>query len=228
MGSHSGLQGIRPAAAVDLGILPAAELSQPGSQMHTSNRLACHPCSNRISATSRTAVYGPVRTVVWRGGAARLPPIPIRGHGGYNQRLHCRAAIGGQAVSRFRCRLRDLARDHGRRRIVGARRWRTKASTRRPLRKPAYRPFVGPGPAERALHLARRKELCVAPPGIAWRGERRGRRHARFLAFASGLLPRMSANCSSPSSTSDRTDDWHGVPHFCHELFTMALFLSTK
>ena len=26
---------------------------------------------------SRTVVYGPVRTVVWEGGAARLLPIPI-------------------------------------------------------------------------------------------------------------------------------------------------------
>jgi hypothetical protein len=36
--------------------------------------LACHPCSNRVSATSRTSVYGPVPTVArGRGGAARLP-----------------------------------------------------------------------------------------------------------------------------------------------------------
>src|SRR6201981_1148506 len=65
MGSQSGLQGKRPAAAAVLGISPAAELSLLGSQMHTSNRSACHPCSSRVSATSRTAVYGPVRTVVW-------------------------------------------------------------------------------------------------------------------------------------------------------------------
>src|ERR1700730_12544907 len=47
--------------------------------MHTSNRSACHPCSNRVSATSRTAVYGPVRTVVWEGRGRELPPIPIFG-----------------------------------------------------------------------------------------------------------------------------------------------------
>src|SRR3981189_668106 len=47
--------------------------------MHTSNRSACHPCSNRVSATSRTAVYGPVRTVVWEGRSRELPPIPIFG-----------------------------------------------------------------------------------------------------------------------------------------------------
>src|SRR5712672_3739888 len=79
MGSQSGLQGTRPAAAAVLGISPAAELSLLGSQMHTSNRSACHPCSNRVSATSRTAVYGPVRTVVWEGRSCEAPPIPIFG-----------------------------------------------------------------------------------------------------------------------------------------------------
>src|SRR5664279_521126 len=76
MGSQSGLQGTRPAAAAVLGISPAAELSLLGSQMHTSNRSACHPCSNRVSATSRTAVYGPVRTVVWEGRSCEAPPYP--------------------------------------------------------------------------------------------------------------------------------------------------------
>src|SRR6516225_9759939 len=78
MGSQSGLQGKRPAAAAVLGISPAAELSLLGSQMHTSNRSACHPCSNRVSATSRTAVYGPVRTVVWEGRSREAPPYPDR------------------------------------------------------------------------------------------------------------------------------------------------------
>src|ERR1035438_2669683 len=82
MGSQSGLQGTRPAAAAVLGISPAAELSLLGSQMHTSNRSACHPCSNRVSATSRTAVYGPVRTVVWEGRSCEAPPHPD----------HCRVA----------------------------------------------------------------------------------------------------------------------------------------
>src|SRR5215469_13132793 len=78
MGSQSGLQGKRPAAAAVLGISPAAELSLLGSQMRTSNRSACHPCSNRVSATSRTAVYGPVRTVVWEGRSCEAPPYPDR------------------------------------------------------------------------------------------------------------------------------------------------------
>src|SRR4030081_1906634 len=78
MGSRGGLQGTRPAAAAALGISLAAELSLLGSQMHTSSRSACHPCSNRVSATSRTAVYGPVRTVVWEGRSREAPPYPDR------------------------------------------------------------------------------------------------------------------------------------------------------
>src|ERR1700732_2307131 len=78
MESRGGLHGTRPAAAAALGISLAAELSLLGSQMHTSNRSACHPCSNRVSATSRTAVYGPVRTVVWEGRSREAPPYPDR------------------------------------------------------------------------------------------------------------------------------------------------------
>src|SRR5229473_3424164 len=33
---------------------------------------------NRVSATSRTAVYGPVRTVVWEGRSRETPPYPDR------------------------------------------------------------------------------------------------------------------------------------------------------
>ena len=36
-------------------------------------------CLERVSATSRTAVYGPVRTVVGGAEPERLPPIPIVG-----------------------------------------------------------------------------------------------------------------------------------------------------
>src|SRR3981081_2799789 len=76
MGSQRGRQGPGRAAAAALGISPAAELSLLGSQMPTSNRSACHPCSNRVSVTSRTAVYGPVRTVVWEGGSCKATPYP--------------------------------------------------------------------------------------------------------------------------------------------------------
>jgi hypothetical protein len=33
--------------------------------------------NNSCHSIQRTAVYGPVCTVVWEGGAARFPPIPI-------------------------------------------------------------------------------------------------------------------------------------------------------
>ena len=33
-------------------------------------------CLERVSATSRTAVYGPVRTVVWEGRSREAPPYP--------------------------------------------------------------------------------------------------------------------------------------------------------
>jgi len=49
-----------------------------GFQMHTSNRSACCPCSNGVSATSRAAVYGPARTVVWEGRNREAPPYPDR------------------------------------------------------------------------------------------------------------------------------------------------------
>src|SRR6266481_3854807 len=32
--------------------------------------------SKRVSVTSRTAVYGPVRTVVWEGRSREAPPYP--------------------------------------------------------------------------------------------------------------------------------------------------------
>jgi hypothetical protein len=34
-------------------------------------------CVERVSVTSRTAVYGPVRTVVWEGRSREAPPTPI-------------------------------------------------------------------------------------------------------------------------------------------------------
>jgi hypothetical protein len=42
--------------------------------MHTSARLAFLHCSRTTSLTSRTAVYGPVRTVVWQGSAGDCRP----------------------------------------------------------------------------------------------------------------------------------------------------------
>ncbi len=42
--------------------------------MHTSARSAFRRCSRITSLTSRTAVYGPVRTVVWQGSAGDCRP----------------------------------------------------------------------------------------------------------------------------------------------------------
>ncbi len=42
--------------------------------MRTSNRSGFHPWSRRASVTARTAVYGPVRTVVWQGSAGDRRP----------------------------------------------------------------------------------------------------------------------------------------------------------
>ena len=62
-----------PAAAMDPGISPGAKPSPWDSPMPTSNRSAYRPCSKRVSVTSRTAVYGPVRTVVWEGRSREAP-----------------------------------------------------------------------------------------------------------------------------------------------------------
>jgi hypothetical protein len=42
--------------------------------MHTSVRSDYLHCSGTTSLTSRTAVYGPVRTVVWQGSAGDCRP----------------------------------------------------------------------------------------------------------------------------------------------------------
>jgi hypothetical protein len=42
--------------------------------MHTSARSDCLHCSRTTRLTSRTAVYGPVRTVVWQGSAGDCRP----------------------------------------------------------------------------------------------------------------------------------------------------------
>ncbi len=42
--------------------------------MHTSARSDYLRCSRTTSLTSRTAVYGPVRTVVWQGSAGDCRP----------------------------------------------------------------------------------------------------------------------------------------------------------
>src|SRR5215831_20489278 len=84
--SRNGRQGRRPAVVVVLGILPEAEPSPPGSQMRTSSRSVSPPCSNRVRcSTSRTAVYGPVCTVVWEGRSREAPPYPDQRMAAFNR-----------------------------------------------------------------------------------------------------------------------------------------------
>ena len=47
--------------------------------MLTSARSVFLHCSRATSVTSRTVVYGPVRTVVWRGSAGDCRPMPFSG-----------------------------------------------------------------------------------------------------------------------------------------------------
>ena len=42
--------------------------------MPISNRSGFRHCSKNVDVTSRTAVYGPVRTVVWQGSAGDRRP----------------------------------------------------------------------------------------------------------------------------------------------------------
>jgi hypothetical protein len=51
-----------------------------GLPMPTSNRSVSRPWSMRVSVTSRTAVYGPVRTAVWEGWSRKAPPYPDPWH----------------------------------------------------------------------------------------------------------------------------------------------------
>jgi hypothetical protein len=87
----------RPVAALALGLSHGAKPFASGSPMPTSNRSAFHLCLERVSATSRTAVYGPVRTVVWEGRSREAPPIPIPSRSAMARdfdfpRQHCRRA----------------------------------------------------------------------------------------------------------------------------------------
>jgi hypothetical protein len=65
---------IRPVVDAALGTWPAPKLYQWELRMHTSARSAFLHCSKTTSLTSRTAVYGPVRTVVWQGSAGNCRP----------------------------------------------------------------------------------------------------------------------------------------------------------
>src|SRR5882757_1486826 len=47
----------------------------------------CNCCGNQASLICRTAVYGPVRTVVWEGRARKTPPYPDRNDGSATKRI---------------------------------------------------------------------------------------------------------------------------------------------
>src|ERR1019366_2997632 len=64
-----------------LALRPVACEPEPGSgpkpcRMPISPRLDFRPWSRVDSITNRTAVYGPVRTVVWEGRRSDPPPYP--------------------------------------------------------------------------------------------------------------------------------------------------------
>src|SRR5215813_2054245 len=68
---------------LDFSSVPTGEARQAGredieslSAVHEPERPA--NTGYRVSATSRTAVYGPVRTVVWEGRSCEAPPYPDR------------------------------------------------------------------------------------------------------------------------------------------------------
>src|SRR6202163_949729 len=65
----------RQALREDIESLPVVH--EPERPANTSRII----CSKRVSVTSRTAVYGPVRTVVWEGRSREAPPYPDRATG---------------------------------------------------------------------------------------------------------------------------------------------------
>ena len=69
---------------LDFSSAPTGEARQAGREDIESLSVANEPerpantsrISLRVSPTSRTAVYGPVRTVVWEGRRREAPPYP--------------------------------------------------------------------------------------------------------------------------------------------------------
>ncbi len=67
---------IRAAASAHGGSVMTRRSAKP-CPMPSSKRSACPDSPSAHSSTRRTAVYGPVRTVVWEGRAGNRSPIPI-------------------------------------------------------------------------------------------------------------------------------------------------------
>ena len=70
---------------LDFSSAPTGEAPQAGredieslSVVNEPERPANTLCLESVSATSRTAVYGPVRTVVWEGRSREAPSYPDR------------------------------------------------------------------------------------------------------------------------------------------------------
>ena len=74
LGVRPRLAARRPVVVVAPGTWPAPKLSPWELPMHTSVHSDYLHCSRTTSLTSRTAVYGPVRTVVWQGSAGDCRP----------------------------------------------------------------------------------------------------------------------------------------------------------
>jgi hypothetical protein len=68
--------------------------------MPTSNRLVFHHWSKSNSVTTRTAVYGPVRTVVWQGSVGDHRPyadqVGLTDTEGSERNWSCRSASLGE------------------------------------------------------------------------------------------------------------------------------------
>ena len=89
---------------LDFSSAPTGEARQAGredieslSAVHEPERPA-NTCSKRVSATSRTAVYGAVRTVVWEGRSCEAPPIPIAATLCFGPKRRLRGACYSAAV----------------------------------------------------------------------------------------------------------------------------------
>ncbi len=74
LGCIRGRPAIRLAVGAALGTSHAPRPLLSVYRMPTSDRSGFPHCSRSVSATTRTAVYGPVRTVVWQGSAGDCRP----------------------------------------------------------------------------------------------------------------------------------------------------------
>src|ERR1700692_3945928 len=67
--------------------------------MPISTRLDFRPWSRVDSITNRTAVYGPVRTVVWEGRRSDTPPYPDRNRLPHHHRISGFRRVSGEKTN---------------------------------------------------------------------------------------------------------------------------------